>query len=58
MALEIKVAKRACWLPFNLDADGAPLAAGERMVEIEPGLWAHPDMAAILKLIQEAAGGV
>lgn len=46
---EITVRKIAAYVPVNLDDDGTPLNLhGERMVEIEPGVWADPLAAAAL----------
>jgi hypothetical protein len=48
--------KVAYWVPVELDADGTPLEKGERMVEVEPGQWVHPTLAAILKFLDDGSG--
>jgi hypothetical protein len=36
-------------VPVNLDSDGTPLSLhGERMIEIEPGKWVDPLIAAVI----------
>lgn len=47
----LTVTKMACWMPVAVDADGTPLHHGERMVEIEPGVWADPVYVAVMDLL-------
>jgi hypothetical protein len=34
-------------IQLPLDEDGTPTYMGERLVEVEPGLWMHPDGIAL-----------
>lgn len=43
-------------MPVNVDADGTPLCAGERMTEVEPGVWMHPDAVALAEFLAAAEG--
>lgn len=36
-----------------VDADGTPLHHGERMIETEPGVWAHPLLAAVEAFLED-----
>jgi hypothetical protein len=33
----------AYYVQLPLDEDGTPMVYGERLVEVEPGKWKHPD---------------
>lgn len=49
---ELTVRKHAYWVPLALDTDGTPLYNGERLVEVEPGHWMHPDAIALMEFLQ------
>lgn len=51
---ELTVTHPSWVMPVNLDADGTPLIAGDRCVEIRPGVWMHPDAVAIQAFIEAA----
>ena len=51
---EIKVTKLGARVPVPVDEDGTPLSHGERMTEIEPGVWMHPVWAALMDYLATA----
>ena len=63
--MQVDVKKVAYWQPVALDADGTPLLRGERMVEVEPGVWKDPVIVAaenflrpyVARLMEESGAG-
>jgi len=54
---DVVVKKMTAWAPTPVDEDGTPLYHGERMVEIRPGEWVTPPLAAALALLAEVDRG-
>ena len=52
----LTVTKVSYWQPVAVDADGTPLHHGERMTEVEPGVWADPLFVAIMDFLEQAGG--
>ncbi len=44
--IEISVRKHSAVIWTAVDTDGTPMEHGERMVEVEPGRWVSPWIAA------------
>ena len=43
---EIEIRKMEYLAQVAVDADGTPLSHGERMIEVEPGVWKDPAVVA------------
>lgn len=50
---EIRVEKMSYLVLVPVDADGTPLEHGERCIEVEPGVWVSPLVAAATGLLGE-----
>ncbi len=56
-AVRLTARKITAYVPVPLDTDGTPLHHGERMVEVEPGHWMDPTLAAIMDYLAAATDG-
>ena len=51
---ELKATKLREWVMVPVDEDGVPLSHGDRMTEIEPGVWMHPVWVALMDYLATA----
>jgi hypothetical protein len=60
---QISVREYGYQVLLTLDDDGTPIVpsgwdCGERMIEVEPGIWQEPTMVAIDKYLREHVGAL